>query len=538
MKFKSLYLASIAVLGFAMAACDGKQDTSYTPAAPVESPQCYFAPAESGQVFEVGEDDSEVTINIYRGESADSITVPVTFTGTDTSLFTVPADVTFAEGQQMAEIVVSFDATALQGAKPYDITLAVGDGENSPYFLQTITNQVLYFPWVDVVGPNGEQYASYEDALIGKWFNVPNPSVWNVKLQMSPAVEGLYRLVNPYGAACPYNEPADYDSSKNYYVYFNTKNPDAVFLCTDKGEVNEPDGSLLTIHTGMNWGYGEFLMSGYYNFRAQAGNAAGGAMYLGKNTNGYIVFPEQSILGFMTEYSTSWGYSPLRCVIRFPGAAIPAADVEWESIGACDFTDPYILPLFNDETDTWSVEVEKNIKTPGVFRIVNAYEPFSDGFSEDYYTEIDCTDPTYVELLQQNTGLVIDETLGDTYIMNIAGAAGRVINMTAEQVVAGGYVDTYDESTFFISLETKNGRVRFPNSTDEDILPNKLYVGQTNFNGGLQMTAAAAAQAKVSIASNLNYTKMLTHRLNENGLGNAATVGHKLPKLSKNIRVK
>ncbi|MDE6156896.1 MAG: hypothetical protein K2F78_01995 [Muribaculaceae bacterium] len=79
---------------------------------------------------------------------------------------------------------------------------------------------------------------------------------------------------------------------------------------------------------------------------------------------------------------------------------------EWESIGWCEYTDTFIYDMYNgDDTpedeiiggETWSVEVEENINTPGLYRLVNPYYFWvADimGASSNYLSLINITEPT------------------------------------------------------------------------------------------------------------------------------------------------
>ncbi len=51
-----------------------------------------------------------------------------------------------------------------------------------------------------------------------------------VEVEESMTQPGLYRLVNPYGAAFPYNEPGDYDADNNYYLTINAVDPTRYIL--------------------------------------------------------------------------------------------------------------------------------------------------------------------------------------------------------------------------------------------------------------------------------------------------------------------
>lgn len=130
--------------------------------------------------------------------------------------------------------------------------------------------------------------AQYTEAIVGPAYKA-DPVTYEVEVQENTASPGLYRLVNPYGAAYPYNEEGDWDASRNYYLVINAQDPEGVYIDMQ--------------NTGLNWGDGNFyIYSLAANFLA-GGNSledvkAGG--YCGTLVNGVITFPAKTLLfGFM-----------------------------------------------------------------------------------------------------------------------------------------------------------------------------------------------------------------------------------------------
>jgi len=106
---------------------------------------------------------------------------------------------------------------------------------------------------------------------------------------------GLYRLVNPYGEKYPFNDPGDWDESKDYYLEINAIDPAGVYI---------PHWQEV----GVDWGYGYIKMS------SVAGrNIANGSTVeeqksegnCGKFVNGVITFPTNSLLIALPTYPTS-----------------------------------------------------------------------------------------------------------------------------------------------------------------------------------------------------------------------------------------
>lgn len=170
--------------------------------------------------------------------------------------------------------------------KPY-VLLAVAYEKDGSYAKSSrSTTLQTYGDWTTL----GQ--ATYTEDMVTSFYATGNPS-YNVEIQENNQIPGFYRLKNPYGAAYPHNEPGDWDDSKDYYMYIHAENPDQVYF--------------NTFHSGMNWGYGEFV------FSSRAGrNIEGGVAvpeeYYGKLQDGIITFPVRSLLISMTEYNEGGMY--------------------------------------------------------------------------------------------------------------------------------------------------------------------------------------------------------------------------------------
>lgn len=126
--------------------------------------------------------------------------------------------------------------------------------------------------------------AKYTDDFIASLFNGVEPVTYNVEVQESEDSPGLYRLVNPYGEAFPYNESGDWDANKDYYLEINATDPQGVYIETQE--------------LGFDWGYGMFSASSYaYQYLANYDlETIKGAGYCGTLVDGVITFPTKTLL--------------------------------------------------------------------------------------------------------------------------------------------------------------------------------------------------------------------------------------------------
>lgn len=123
-----------------------------------------------------------------------------------------------------------------------------------------------------------------EDFIFGLFNGLENVT-YEVEIEESVDNPGKYRLVNPYGAAYPYNEAGDYDASQNYYMVINAQDPEGVYIPLQG--------------VGCDWGYGEWTVYSMAANYLDAGypledvKAAG---HCGTLKDGVITFPEKSLL--------------------------------------------------------------------------------------------------------------------------------------------------------------------------------------------------------------------------------------------------
>ena len=145
--------------------------------------------------------------------------------------------------------------------------------------------------------------AVWTDVFFGPWFGA-DPVSYEVELQESEDTPGRFRLVNVYGEAFPYNEPGDWDDSKDYYLVINADDPDMVWT--------------ETFDTVCNWGYGDFLLgsdaglyvsNGYSIEEIKEAYKAGEDILFGKLENNVITFPVDAMLKAMANYNNgAWYY--------------------------------------------------------------------------------------------------------------------------------------------------------------------------------------------------------------------------------------
>lgn len=118
----------------------------------------------------------------------------------------------------------------------------------------------------------------YTEDFISGLYSV-DPVTYEVQIEESSDSPGLYRMLSPYGAAFPYNEDGDYDTSTPYNIVVNAVDPEGVFIEAQP--------------TGVDWGHGPMSIQswGARYFSKNDFETVKAAGYLGKLDNGVITLP-------------------------------------------------------------------------------------------------------------------------------------------------------------------------------------------------------------------------------------------------------
>lgn len=233
--FKYSYIALFGVLALLVSSCTNDYDYD---AATVQGEQVYFSNALASQV-EISSTGNSFKVPVNRIQKTDAITVPITVTMGDGSIYTVAdKQVTFNAGDSVAYVTVSYDPKNISYGTYTDITLQIGDESyTTVYGKSSYTFKAGATAWVPMSGT-----ASYREDCMTTFFNVKNV-VYDVEIEKNIIKDGVYRLKNPYGEAYPYvaNKNFNYDTSKDYYMEIDASDPNFVYV--NGGEMGIDDGT-------------------------------------------------------------------------------------------------------------------------------------------------------------------------------------------------------------------------------------------------------------------------------------------------------
>ena len=292
MKTINKILTSLFVLCLFLGFTACVDEVGYTPAGIPENAQVYF-PNTLPAKLELSQDLTVTSfdIEIRRIDKTNALTIDLTVENENPDIFTIPTEVVFDAGSEVAILTITYDPSKLDYDEYLPISIAVSDESlTSTYgrFVYAFTAGIPA-PWESL------GMATYTDDFASVFFGIQR-TPYKIEIQENMVTRGLYRLVNPYGKDYPFNEPGDWDESQNYYLEINAVDPEGVYIPYPQ-------------YSGMDWGYGEFIMSSLAGLRISRGTstleeekAAGNC---GTFANGVITFPVDALVVGMAKYPAS-----------------------------------------------------------------------------------------------------------------------------------------------------------------------------------------------------------------------------------------
>lgn len=521
--YKILSLSAI-VAAVALTSCSDDKDT-WTPGTGInELPPAYFE-VQSEQQVVLGMNDTAFSFVVYRASNVGDATFDLAWNG-DTELFTLPAQAFFENGEYTDTLQVTFVINDLEQSKPYTMTVTIPDTEDTNLSQNEITFVVEYTPWKDL------GMCTYVDNFVGTFFSVGVPQ-YEVQLEQHPTNKGLYRLVNPYGEGYPYNEPGDWDDTQDYFMYINATDPAKVFIC-------DSNGDPAFFYSGMDWGYGEFVMTSMASYYLMRDDEDSAAEYYGTMNNGMVSFSEGSLLVGMTDYNGGGLYAGGEGGVFM---ALPGIEL-WADLGNGEWTDGIVSYLYEEDPLTYYVPVQQSLSETSIYRLVDPYYYFygnddvkNDSISSDYdidleYLQFDAEDPDCVFIPDQ---FVYedwdDEYVYDYYVMNYAeylvmSAEAEDKTLSNNSIIEFGYNDTFDKAkgTFVFSAGMVYTEYVFDINTGKQVDASRFRGGDESvlvlpgfFTTSTDSDAATSSKAtNMSIANIKKIAK--SAKLNNNGM--------------------
>lgn len=285
-------MAMVAVAGLFASCSEGSY---YEPYDTTSEKTYSFEQKESNYVLTPVDTVTQLAVKVFRSNANGNDTIPVSVNLNNDVMTYDTAAVIFENGKDCAEFIIDVDFDRIIVGSKYTAKVAfVVDsvrffehnysitGNNST----SISMQIEY-TWQSIGN------ALYTEDLITTLFTTQNLT-YEVAAEQAVQNPNIIRLVDPYGAAFPYNAPEDYDASKKHYMLFNCEDPEGVYM----------DGFH---YSGMDWGYGECIfgcMAYYYMANGKTLEEVKAAGFCGTlDENLCITFAPSVMLFGMADYN-------------------------------------------------------------------------------------------------------------------------------------------------------------------------------------------------------------------------------------------
>lgn len=274
---KFLLMGIVAVAGL-LSACTSSDD--YEPGPKDSGAQVYF-PNTIPSEFNVGDDESSVTIPVRRvvTDAAMTVNILASIEQGQEGILNIPSSVSFEAGSDLANLVITFNRSALVDGTEYKASLLLNDEQNlTQYGNNMIDITIIPWPWEEL------GTGKYRDGWLCGLFE-GNLVELDVTIHKHKSQEGVYMVEEMFGWTFMTEFFGATQSQLSGQFSYTPTN--ITIDCSDPANVK-----IAKQYTGITEGihnYGDFLIE----------SAAPGTF-----VNGVITFPEDGINAYMTGYSS------------------------------------------------------------------------------------------------------------------------------------------------------------------------------------------------------------------------------------------
>lgn len=275
---KFLLMGIVAVAGL-LSACTSSDD--FEPGPKDSGAQVYF-PNTIPSEFNVGDDESSVTIPVRRVVTDEALTVNIlaSIEQGQEGILNIPSSVSFEAGSDLANLVITFNRSALVDGTEYKASLLLNDEQNlTQYGNNMIDITIIPWPWEEL------GTGKYRDGWLCGLFE-GNLVELDVTIHKHKSQEGVYMVEEMFGWTFMTEFFGATQSELSGQFSYTPTN--ITIDCSDPANVK-----IAKQYTGITEGihnYGDFLIE----------SAAPGTF-----VNGVITFPEDGINAYMTGYSSN-----------------------------------------------------------------------------------------------------------------------------------------------------------------------------------------------------------------------------------------
>lgn len=376
---KSFIYTMLLTVGVMLGITACSSDNNWQPGS-VSGQQVFFS-NNLGSSYEISPTENSFSVQVSRYDKSGALNVPLTVTMNEGSIFNVPTSVSFADGQDVANLVISYNPADIVYGKYDTITVVLNDAAvTTPYGISTYKFTAGVTEWVKLKGSG-----LYRDDFIGSlWSSVGN-QVWDVDIYESAITPGRYKVATPYSPDYGFRKSKLWSNEEEILKYWkNTGNCDMIIDATDPDFVYFQyfDSGLLDLPDE-----GMLGMTSYVWYWLRNGNdlesiKAARPSYFGKLKDNVITFetPKTLLMTMNGENELKWyGNANGMLAIALPGGVFSdySASVVYEGI----FTNPAgevfamgSLTLGPDATNVKGIIMPANVDANAVADAIAAGE--------------------------------------------------------------------------------------------------------------------------------------------------------------------
>ena len=376
---KSFIYTMLLTVGVMLGITACSSDNNWQPGS-VSGQQVFFS-NNLGSSYEISPTENSFSVQVSRYDKSGALNVPLTVTMNEGSIFNVPTSVSFADGQDVANLVISYNPADIVYGKYDTITVVLNDAAvTTPYGISTYKFTAGVTEWVKLKGSG-----LYRDDFIGSlWSSVGN-QVWDVDIYESAITPGRYKVATPYSPDYGFRKSKLWSNEEEILGYWkNTGNCDMIIDATDPDFVYFQyfDSGLLDLPDE-----GMLGMTSYVWYWLRNGNdletiKAARPSYFGKLKDNVITFetPKTLLMTMNGENELKWyGNANGMLAIALPGGVFSdySASVTYEGI----FTNPAgevfamgSLKLGPDATNVKGIVMPANVDANAVADAIAAGE--------------------------------------------------------------------------------------------------------------------------------------------------------------------
>lgn len=239
MKNIGKYIGVISTVVFSVLMFSCTEKVEYSQAEKLTGAQVYFSSLTPSQI-DLDREATSYSIKLMRGNTDGNLTVELKVES-ETDKLDIPTSVEFQDGENVANVNVTYSLDELGYDNYYKVKIALTDDTyTTPYGPSSLDLSLgIPAPWVTL----GK--ATYQDDVLLSIFGLETKP-YKLDIQQNGVQKNQFRLVNPFGKDYPMFSAIEgqYDTSKNYYMEFSVSEDNKVIIKQGELGVSVEQGTI------------------------------------------------------------------------------------------------------------------------------------------------------------------------------------------------------------------------------------------------------------------------------------------------------